>query len=103
MARRDLTYKNLNRLSIIDPNDRGNDISGGSSNIQTVFGAFAEAYALIRDRMDAMGQYHQVPAGVSLLDVIFAGNYSTYLCQRDHMRKLANPHSAAAAPPAQPW
>jgi non-canonical poly(A) RNA polymerase PAPD5/7 len=83
------TYKNVDRLSIIDPNNTGNDISGGSSNTATIVSLFAEAYRDLRERMATLAKADKAERqGASILDVIFAGNYSTFRLQREHLAKL---------------
>ncbi|KAF1953657.1 hypothetical protein CC80DRAFT_507138 [Byssothecium circinans] len=66
----------LDRLSIQDPNRPENNISGGSSEIATIFKLFRGARALILQRMDEIrnGTY----SGNSILETILDGNYQIY-------------------------
>lgn len=84
-----ITYKNRDRLSIIDPNNDTNDIAGGSSNTETILYEFSDAHRLLRQRMSliARGEY-EGPSPPSILEVILAGNYSTFRQQRLHLRRL---------------
>lgn len=78
--------KNIDRISIIDPNNSGNDISGGSSNTYTILKCFSEAY---RDLQKRMGELHFMVPGArrneSLLKCIFGGNYTSFKLQREHL------------------
>jgi non-canonical poly(A) RNA polymerase PAPD5/7 len=83
------TYKNVDRLSIIDPNNSSNDISGGSANTDRIMSLFAEAYRDLRNRMATLAKADKAARqGASILEVIFAGNYSTFRLQREHLAKL---------------
>jgi len=84
------TYKNEDRLSIIDPNNDSNDISGGSANIATITALLAEAHRDLRARMAGLARTdNAAKRGASILEVIFGGNYSTFRLQRAHLAKLA--------------
>ncbi|KAK3332380.1 hypothetical protein B0T19DRAFT_101613 [Cercophora scortea] len=82
-------YKNYDRFSIIDPNNPENDIAGGSSNTNTIVTLFSEAHRLLSERMAKVAQL-PLPERrhASILDVIFAGNYSSFRNQRVHLEKL---------------
>ncbi|KAL2162340.1 hypothetical protein VTH06DRAFT_7253 [Thermothelomyces fergusii] len=82
------TYKNHDRLSIIDPNNPANDIAGGSSNTQTILAHFAHAYQLLTKRMVQLAQDPN-RAGQSILEVIMAGNYSSFENQRRYLEMLS--------------
>lgn len=75
----------MTRLSIIDPNNPSNDISGGSSNTDLILQRFDDAYLAVRDRMRdvADGQ-----ACGGLLDPILEGDYSSFRSQRDFLRLI---------------
>jgi len=79
------TYKNPDRLSIIDPNNPGNDISGGSQNYPQIKACFAEAHKLLQERMErvAQGEKHD-----SILEIILGGNYAQFREQRNYLRKV---------------
>ncbi|KAL2760014.1 hypothetical protein ACRALDRAFT_1073934 [Sodiomyces alcalophilus JCM 7366] len=85
-----LTYKNMDRLSIIDPNNSSNDVAGGSSNIEAVVYEFSLAHTMIKKRMAAIAQdkSKQHTQASSILEVIFAGNYRLFRLQRAHLRRL---------------
>lgn len=78
-------YKNPDRLSVIDPNNPTNDISGGSKNYPQIQACFAESHKDLQDRL------LRVSAGEtfdSILEVILGGDYTTFREQRDYLRKL---------------
>ncbi|PHH68173.1 hypothetical protein CDD80_201 [Ophiocordyceps camponoti-rufipedis] len=80
-----LTYKNPNRLSIIDPNNPSNDISGGSSNTPAILARFNDASVDLRKRMTEVSQ--QADKG-SILGVILEGNYSSFKKQRQYLKQV---------------
>lgn len=79
------TYKNRDRLSIIDPNNPANDISGGSSNTNAIMARFEDAYYALRDRMKEVARN---PEGGSILDSILRGDYSSFRQQREYLRHV---------------
>lgn len=81
-----LVYKNVDRLSIIDPNNAQNDISGGSRNTPAIMRAFSDAYDALAQRMHELERENYARA--SLLSVILEGDYSSYREQRQHLRSL---------------
>ncbi|KAH6687972.1 hypothetical protein F5X68DRAFT_261286 [Plectosphaerella plurivora] len=84
-----LTYKNKDRLSIIDPNNSSNDIAGGSSNAETILYEFHVAERQLRRRMaDLMDGDDDGPSPPSILEVLLAGDYSSFRQQREHLRRL---------------
>ncbi|KAM5475600.1 putative polynucleotide adenylyltransferase [Microsporum audouinii] len=98
------------RLSIIDPNNPDNDISGGTKEIPRIFGAFADAYQSIKDGLYAASCRSQLSPS-SLLGSIIAGNYEVYREQRKHLRdfflndrRFADYHGSVAldSPPPPP-
>jgi non-canonical poly(A) RNA polymerase PAPD5/7 len=82
---RTFTYKNRERLSIIDPNNPSNDISGGSSNIEVIQAAFRDAYYDMTKQLTALGVAGH--AG-SVLCEILEGDYSSFREQRTYLRHL---------------
>jgi non-canonical poly(A) RNA polymerase PAPD5/7 len=84
----DFAYKNHNRLSIIDPNNPGNDIAGGSSNTSTIMSHFAHAHQELTKRMAQLAQDPD-RAGRSILELIMGGNYSSFENQRNYLELLA--------------
>ncbi len=81
-------YRNFDRLSIIDPNNPQNDISGGSSNYVAVQWHFHEAYNTLQQRMSELSKNREKKA--SILEPILGGNYKTFRQQRNHLRRLHN-------------
>jgi len=90
------------KICIVDPNRASNDIAGGSSNTQTIIKCFSEAYTALQKGM-GLWQYEDQPRNgeapelppSSLLACIFAGNYSSFELQRQH---LAHIHRKAYGP-----
>ncbi|KAI1423467.1 hypothetical protein F5Y12DRAFT_757100 [Xylaria sp. FL1777] len=87
-----LVYRNLDRLSIIDPNNPENDISGGSSNYDVIKECFAKAYDTLQKTMmqssketlsTSSNRVHN-----TLLYPLFAGNYTYFEDQRNWLKKL---------------
>lgn len=82
-------YRNLDRLSIIDPNNSSNDISGGSSNWATISREFSRAFDLLRDRLDEVARMSASQRKTaSILQPILGGNYTPFETQREFMRQL---------------
>ncbi|KAI1122096.1 hypothetical protein F5Y10DRAFT_254849 [Nemania abortiva] len=87
-----LVYRNLDRLSIIDPNNPENDISGGSSNFYAIRDRFAKAYDTLQKTMMQLAK-ETTPAASgrkknTLLYPLFAGNYTHFRDQRNWLEKL---------------
>lgn len=82
---RSFTYKSTDRLSIIDPNNPENDISGGSSNASTIFARFADTFNTLRARMDEVAQDSSCGG---ILDVVMKGDYSSFRMQRGFLKKV---------------
>lgn len=83
------SYKNKDRLSIIDPNNPGNDISGGSSNTPAILSRFHDAFNTLRDRMTTLARN---PHRGNILEVILEGDYSSFQMQRDFLRHVHEQH-----------
>ncbi|RYP64659.1 hypothetical protein DL771_008672 [Monosporascus sp. 5C6A] len=81
----DVVYRNLDRFSILDPNNSQNDIAGGSSNTSTIVRHFSEAHAVLRERMSTLAGQKGL-----LLGPLLEGRYSNFTIQRDYLRKLAS-------------
>ncbi|KAI9801117.1 MAG: hypothetical protein M1833_002985 [Piccolia ochrophora] len=81
----DLPYrvKNLDRLSIVDPNKPDNDISGGSHNIDAIFKTFSLAGKTLKENMARLNEV-EIPQrrGESLLECILGGDYESFDSQR---------------------
>jgi non-canonical poly(A) RNA polymerase PAPD5/7 len=95
------TVQNKDRLTIIDPNNPDNDISGGSHKIDTVFGRFRAAFSELQRYMS---QLHEGRISTnSILECILGGNYQPVESQRERLRQLYGtvaPSAAPALPPA---
>jgi non-canonical poly(A) RNA polymerase PAPD5/7 len=86
--------KDNQRLTILDPNNPENDISGGTANINIILNCFREARHAILRRL------YEIREGKgdneSILGCIIGGNYSGVALQRDRLRKL---HAGEAVGP----
>nr|XP_036586245.1 poly(A) RNA polymerase cid14 [Colletotrichum truncatum]KAF6796652.1 poly(A) RNA polymerase cid14 [Colletotrichum truncatum] len=86
---RDVVYKNHERISVIDPNNPANDISGGSSNAGRILEEFRYAHKSLQKRMTKLSQHgSHTRRPTSILETIYAGNYSSFRNQRAHLRQL---------------
>ncbi|CCF40795.1 Poly(A) RNA polymerase cid14 [Colletotrichum higginsianum] len=86
---REVVYKNTDRISVIDPNNPANDISGGSSNAGRILEEFSIAHSMLKQRINELTQQSsRVKRSASILETIYAGNYSSFRLQRAHLRKL---------------
>jgi len=74
-------------LCIIDPNRPDNDVSGGSSLVREIFKEFANAFTLLNNRMNEVLRGDNIKG--SILAPLFAGDYASYIIQRDRLRHLA--------------
>jgi non-canonical poly(A) RNA polymerase PAPD5/7 len=92
--------QNKDRLTIIDPNNPDNDISGGSHKIDTVFGRFRSAYSDLQRYMSSLSS-GQISTN-SILECIIGGNYNSVNQQRDRLRHLYGNGAPAAAPALAP-
>lgn len=79
-------YGNKDRLTIRDPNNRDNDISGGTREIKLIFRAFREAYSKLCRKMDSFAELENPRA--SILGAIIAANYDAYTEQRFQLRQV---------------
>ncbi|KAK5001191.1 hypothetical protein LTR66_000068 [Elasticomyces elasticus] len=78
------------RLTIMDPNRAGNDISGGSKNIDLIFRCFADACSALKQRMyDLQRMDFASRKDASVLHCMWGGDYSSFEAQRRRLRKLA--------------
>lgn len=74
------------RLSIEDPNNPDNDISGGTREIGLVFKSFAEAFRLLKDRMLSAATSGETAE--SILGTIIAANFDEYTELRWQLREV---------------
>lgn len=82
---RGFAYRNTDRISIIDPNNPANDISGGSSNTPSILARFEDAYQALNNRMKQVATSGE-QAGI--LEVILSGDYSSFRKQRDYLQHV---------------
>ncbi|WPH02775.1 Hypothetical protein R9X50_00564300 [Acrodontium crateriforme] len=82
------------RLTIVDPNNADNDISGGSMKIDQVFDLFSQAHSAIENKLYHVGRGED--DSDSILGCILGGNYTSFIRQRDRLYDLVNQR---AAPP----
>lgn len=79
----------MDRLCVMDPNKRDNDISGGSHKVALVFDAFRHAYGTLQQRLAYLAKCHpDQKRDASILGTILGGNYTSFRSQRDHLKKL---------------
>ncbi|KAK1138975.1 hypothetical protein N8T08_001619 [Aspergillus melleus] len=93
---------NNDRLSIEDPNNADNDISGGTREIALIFKSFSEAYRVLKERMVSSALSGQTRC--SILETIIAANYDEYTEQRWQLREIfqTNPRFAQYHQPPTP-
>ncbi|KAL3478230.1 hypothetical protein BJX99DRAFT_245725 [Aspergillus californicus] len=77
---------NNSRLSIEDPNNPDNDISGGTREISVVFQAFSDAYRALDERMVSMAMSDRTDE--SILGMIIAANFDEYTELRWQLREI---------------
>ncbi|KAH9844813.1 Cid1 family poly A polymerase [Teratosphaeria destructans] len=77
---------NARRLTIIDPNNPNNDISGGTARINDVFDVFRKAHSRIQQRLHKIRVREDVQSGI--LGCVLGGNYTSFMRQRDHLSLL---------------
>ncbi|KAJ4349786.1 uncharacterized protein N0V89_008404 [Didymosphaeria variabile] len=74
------------RLSIQDPNDAENNISGGSYKADKCMELFSWAHRILVERMDTI--HMSTVRDLSILEAVLGGDYSTYQQQRERMRNV---------------
>lgn len=92
--------QNKERLTIIDPNNPDNDISGGSHKIDTVFGRFRGAYSDLQRYMSSLSSGQISTA--SILECIIGGDYQSLHHQRERLRQLYGNGTRAETPALAP-
>ncbi|KAJ2905613.1 DNA polymerase sigma [Zalerion maritima] len=84
-----LVYKNLDRISIVDPNNPDNDISGGSSNTRNIVAAFADAYRRLTERLEEVQSDKGTSVEpISILSVLFEGDYRHWIQTRERLKMV---------------
>ncbi|KAK9423704.1 hypothetical protein SUNI508_13934 [Seiridium unicorne] len=92
-----IVYRNMDRLSIIDPNNPENDIAGGSSNFPLISRCFKGAYDALQRRMDVLAKGEAAVLGYdTILAPLFGGNYKTFRVQREYLKDIFDGKSAGA-------
>lgn len=71
-------------LSIQDPNNPENNISGGSAKAKLIFKVFADAHKVLQERLATLDL-----SGISILETVLGGNYESYRLHREQMRRTA--------------
>lgn len=90
-------YRSLDRLSIIDPNNESNDVSGSSKNYDCVARGFRQAFEALKRRFGELaGESVDERAGASVLDAIIGGNYDKFDKQREYLRQLCRKATGSA-------
>ncbi|CAI7593835.1 unnamed protein product [Penicillium glandicola] len=79
-------FGNPDRLTIEDPNNRDNDISGGTKEIGLIFRAFANAHTALKNRMEYLALVQG--SNKSILEPIIAANFDEYIEQRFQLRQV---------------
>jgi len=85
------------RLTIIDPNRRDNDISGGSKRIDDVLDCFRSAHAKIQRRLALLHEGEDVEE--SILGCVWGGNYASFIRQREKLSMLHRGYAVSPPPP----
>jgi non-canonical poly(A) RNA polymerase PAPD5/7 len=78
------------RLSIEDPNNPDNDVSGGTREIHLIFKSFSRAFQSLKERMVSSALSGDTKA--SILQSIIAANYEEYTLQRSQLRAVFDTH-----------
>lgn len=82
-------YRSLDRLSIIDPNNESNDVSGSSKNYDCVARGFRHAFDALKQRLAELAELSvEERTNASVLDAIIGGNYERFERQREYLRQL---------------
>jgi non-canonical poly(A) RNA polymerase PAPD5/7 len=97
----------MDRLSIIDPNNAANDLSGGSRNFFLISDCFSSAFHVLKTRMAQVDKAlaHE-GANMSILEPVIGADYSSFSRQRAklsevHRRSLGRcDDTFAVTPPA---
>ncbi|KAL4921607.1 hypothetical protein BDW62DRAFT_113836 [Aspergillus aurantiobrunneus] len=74
------------RLSIEDPNNPDNDISGGTREIALIIKSFSEAFRLLKERMESVAM--SGTTNESILGTIIAANFDEYTELRWQLREV---------------
>lgn len=91
---------NPKRMTIIDPNNTDNDISGGSARIEDVLDLFRHAYEQLQGRLAQLHRGQNLKD--SILGCIWGGNYSSFIHQREKLSLLQRGYRVSPPPPPAP-
>ncbi|KAK3116443.1 hypothetical protein LTR53_003169 [Teratosphaeriaceae sp. CCFEE 6253] len=94
--------QNLDRLTIVDPNNPDNDVSGGSHEIDAVLDCFKAAHAALQRRLAEVHAGKEVEAGGSVLGCVLGGNYGAFVRQREKLSLLHRGYAVSPPPPPAP-
>ncbi|KAK0842947.1 hypothetical protein LTS02_016282 [Friedmanniomyces endolithicus] len=92
--------QNLDRLTIIDPNNPLNDISGGSYEIDAVLNTFRQASAALQRRLAQIHAGKKVED--SILGCMWGGNYTSFIRQREKLSVIHRGYAHSPPPPPPP-
>ncbi|CAG8192581.1 unnamed protein product [Penicillium olsonii] len=99
-------FGSADRLTIEDPNNPDNDISGGTREINLILRTFAGAHTTLKNRMEYLALV-QGP-NKTILGPIIAANFEEYIEQRNQLRRVFMSESRFAKykippPPPEPY
>jgi non-canonical poly(A) RNA polymerase PAPD5/7 len=80
------SFGNPERLTIEDPNNTGNDISGGARAIDLILHTFANAHTTLKNRMEHLALVRG--PNKSILGPIIAADFGKYTEQRSQLRRV---------------
>ncbi|KAJ6144088.1 PAP/25A-associated [Penicillium samsonianum] len=101
------SFGNPDRLTIEDPNNADNDISGGARAIDLILGTFASAHTTLKNRMEHLALIRG--PSKSILGPIIAANFEKYTEQRNQLRRVFMTenrfagHRVPPPPPSEPY
>ncbi|KAJ6139373.1 hypothetical protein N7471_005859 [Penicillium samsonianum] len=90
-------FGNPDRLTIEDPNNRDNDISGGTKEIGLILRAFSNAHTALKNRMEYLALVQG--SNKSILEPIIAANFDDYIEQRFQLRQVFMTEESLPPPP----
>ncbi|KAJ5747214.1 uncharacterized protein N7511_008910 [Penicillium nucicola] len=79
-------FGNPDRLTIEDPNNQDNDISGGTKEIGLILRTFSKAHTTLQRRMEQLASNEDHNS--SVLGPIIAANFDEYIEQREQLRHV---------------
>ncbi|KAJ5312266.1 hypothetical protein PENANT_c011G05972 [Penicillium antarcticum] len=95
-------FGNPDRLTIEDPNNQDNDISGGTKEISLILRTFSKAHTTLQRRVEQLASNEDHKS--SILGPIIAANFDEYIEQREQLRHvfLMEPRFARYRTPPPP-